>query len=112
MGSGMKRGGKFFVERRMYARGVAIHLVEDLPNGCCRIAKPVEFEPVLEDGAAISDPFMLLRDEQAQQLMDELWMAGYRPAKGSQGEGEREAMKAHLCDMRAMVKKLAKVDLP
>jgi len=46
---------------------------------------------------------MQLRDEQAQDLMDKLWQAGYRPTEGKGSAGALAATERHLEDMRRLV---------
>ena len=45
-------------------------------------------------------PFLSLRDDEAQQLMDELWRTGIRPSNGVGNEGQLAATQAHLKDMQ------------
>lgn len=46
---------------------------------------------------------MQLSDAQAQELMDRLWQAGYRPAEGKGSAGALAATERHLEDMRRLV---------
>jgi hypothetical protein len=54
---------------------------------------------------------MRITPENAQALMNDLWHAGLRPF-GEGNAGQIHAMKRHLGDMRAIVAKTIKVDLP
>lgn len=48
-------------------------------------------------------PSVLLSDEAAEQLMDELWQAGYRPkSQPAHAQGQLEATERHLADMRKL----------
>jgi hypothetical protein len=49
-----------------------------------------------------AQPFMRLGAEQAQQLMDELWRCGIRPAEGAGSVGQLGATERHLADMRTI----------
>ena len=51
----------------------------------------------------IPPPAMQLMDAQAQDLMDKLWAAGYRPTEGSGSAGSLAATERHLEDMRQLV---------
>lgn len=51
----------------------------------------------------MTEPTLVIKAEQAQQLIDELWAAGLRPNNGEGGLAQVDAIKAHLADMRALV---------
>ncbi len=57
-------------------------------------------------------PDILLSAESAQQLMDELWHVGLRPSEGSGSAGSLAATQRHLNDMRSIVGKFLKTELP
>ena len=67
-------------------------------------AKPMEFTALTsEDDYTEPPPAFTLHNEQAQQFMDELWRAGFRPTEGSGSAGSLAATERHLADMRALV---------
>lgn len=67
-------------------------------------AQPLEFRELkAEDEGAEMQPAFAMRGEQAQQFMDELWRAGFRPTEGSGSAGSLAATERHLADMRALV---------
>ena len=47
-----------------------------------------------------------------QVLMDDLWSCGVRPTEGRGSAGQLDAVQGHLGDMRRVVQKLLKVELP
>lgn len=49
------------------------------------------------------DPTFRMDRAEAQQLMDELWQCGVRPANGVGNVGELDATKKHLSDMQRLV---------
>lgn len=53
----------------------------------------------IPDGADCR-PTMELIESQAQQLMDDLWQCGVRPAEGSGSAGQLTSVQYHLEDMR------------
>lgn len=55
---------------------------------------------------------MAMTPTSAQQLMDELWHVGLRPTEGTGSAGSLAATQRHLSDMRAIVGKQLKVELP
>ena len=58
------------------------------------------------------ETFGMLTLEAAQQLANDLWAAGLRPAQGKQSEGQISATQTHLADMRAIAFAILKVDKP
>jgi len=56
-----------------------------------------------EDQGTEVEPVFSLKDEQAQNLMDELWRVGLRPSEGSGSAGSLAATERHLADMRHLV---------
>lgn len=48
-------------------------------------------------------PFMKLHKKTMQDLFNQLWREGFRPADGTGNSGHIEAMKYHLEDMRKLV---------
>lgn len=56
-----------------------------------------------EEEGMEAPPMFSLRDEQAQNLMDELWRIGLRPSEGSGSAGSLAATERHLADMRHLV---------
>jgi len=65
-----------------------------------------EIQPVTEESWS-REPFMpVLEDDQAQELMDELWRCGVRPSDGRRTDEAMGAIGAHLTDMRDMAMRL------
>ena len=62
-------------------------------------------EPIImtKSNDIISQPTFSLYIEQAQLLMDDLWMAGLRPTEGTGSAGSLAATQKHLEDMRTLV---------
>lgn len=69
-------------------------------DGRRRATQIVEGERI-ERGQYV-EPTFRLHGESAQQLMDDLWAAGFRPTEGRQSEGMASAQASHLADMRAI----------
>ena len=62
------------------------------------VVKDIIFEPV-EEGI-YTYPSLTISSHMAQQLMDELWVAGLRPSEGTGSAGSLAATQKHLEDMR------------
>jgi hypothetical protein len=97
----------FHLEVANYGRSVNLFAqTSDFARGdrLYRLA-PVKFEQITEDEhfAAAPRPALTMLPQQAQQLMDELYRVGFRPAHGGLGDAERAAMSRHLEDMRRLV---------
>lgn len=54
------------------------------------------------DGEMVTPAFSL-EPKAVQQLMDDLWMCGYRPSEGTGSAGQLSAVEYHLEDMRKLV---------
>ena len=109
----MKRGMQVWVERPSFTqRGVRLAFFQGFPDGTGEVVTgfTVEKREQGEEYAPPDEGMVRLDDMAAQLLMDDLWRMGYRPT--SEGtEGQAAAMRGHLNDMRAIVSKLANVDL-
>lgn len=62
----------------------------------------MEFEVDDKQGVYI-EPTFHLSYENAQQLMDDLWVCGLRPSEGTGSAGALAATQKHLEDMRKLV---------
>lgn len=98
------------IERRLFCRKEAIFddnisfFLRERGNGQTYLAEPIVMK--LQDESAICvvpDPTFVLRAEEAQALMDSLWMCGLRPSEGSGSAGAMAATQKHLEDMRTLV---------
>jgi len=87
---------RFFVQPAPWARGCELYIQHDG-------AWVQHVECVQVDGRTIPPVAMQLRDEQAQDLIDKLWQAGYRPTEGKGSAGALAATERHLEDMRRLV---------
>ena len=58
---------------------------------------------VEHDISSVPERLVMLDREEAQQLMDELWNAGIRPAGATGSIGQLSAVQYHLEDMRKLV---------
>lgn len=56
-----------------------------------------------EDAGMKIEPTFALSESAVQELMDDLWAAGFRPSKGSDNRGHLEAVQNHLSDMQRIV---------
>lgn len=75
-----------------------------------RIKTPAQISSILgivvpHTPGEYSEPFIRLKRDEAQQLMDELWNAGVRPVGAAGSMGQLEAIKYHLEDMRKLALK-------
>ena len=68
------------------------------------VAQQVQFKQLTEEEAVIEGAHaMVLKRDDLQSLMDELWTVGIRPTEGTGSAGSLAATQAHLNDMRALV---------
>ncbi|HJV52833.1 MAG TPA: hypothetical protein VJ652_15300 [Noviherbaspirillum sp.] len=95
--------GKLIIRANLPAWGDQIELRAAYDSGAASLGviQPVKVEQ-MEEGSYIA-PFLLLKRDCAQQLMDELWGCGLRPSEGSGSAGALAATERHLEDMRSLV---------
>ena len=104
-----------FVERVNFGRKLDIRIAITHADGTISVFQPSTLHRTHDleaEHQEMGRPFISLKPESAQKLADELWNAGVRPTQSLQSVGASEATGRHLNDMRAMVAKLAKVELP
>jgi hypothetical protein len=90
---------------------VLLHAPPRYPGDHHYKATNVSFEP-WDVATEAADYTFKLRHDSPQKLMDELWKAGIRPSSGEGSVGQLAATEYHLKDMRAIVQKYLKTDLP
>ena len=103
--SAVERGKRFHIERRPWDATFGLHMIVKEVSGALHEATCVTLQ-TREDGAALAPPFLALEHDEAQMLFNELWQAGLRPTTEIGSEGERQALKAHITDLRGVVKAL------
>jgi hypothetical protein len=87
---------RIFVQPNVCAQAVDLYIQY---NG----AWVQRFECVQVEDWDVKPVAMQLPDCQAQDLMDKLWMAGFRPTEGKGSAGALAATERHLEDMRKLV---------
>lgn len=92
---------EFRAERSGWQRRVHFWVV-DRGNQQTAVAEPLTFRFV-DNRNEMTDPSFTVEDDEAQQLMDELWRCGLRPTEGSGSAGSLAATERHLEDMRRLV---------
>lgn len=83
--------------REIWNDSIDVHMAERNPRGLY-VAQPLTF--IEQPEGAIHDPFLRLRLEDAQRLIDELWNCGLRPSEGTGSAGSLRATEKHLADMQ------------
>jgi len=78
--------------------GVDIYIWQKLSDSRIGIAQPIMFKAISE--GELSEKALNISNESAQQLMDELWLCGYRPTEGTGSAGALAATQKHLEDMK------------
>lgn len=58
------------------------------------------------------EPLLILKHEQAQMLMEQLWSAGVRPSQAAGSIGQLASVEKHLADMRALTSHVLQCKLP
>lgn len=92
---------EIMARREDWNDGVSIYIRQRIYGVEQSFAKPIVFEKS-EEGIR-PEPAVILKIQQAQQLMDELWQCGLRPTEGTGSAGSLAATQRHLEDMRSLV---------
>lgn len=94
---------RWFLESRPFARGVYLYVAQESDQGLrhVQITLTVADQP-LRDGFMVPES-AFLTERDCQDLMNELWRLGIRPANGQGAGAHVEAINAHLQDMRRLV---------
>jgi len=96
-----------FCQKEVWQRGVKFWFRHTYNAGgeiTVSIAEPLTLRTVNEGERFIEpQPSLSMRDEEAQQLVDELWRLGFRPTEGTGSAGSLAATERHLADMRHLV---------
>ena len=82
-----------------FNKSVSFAIFDD--GNCPGMATSIEFTTV--DDYAETTPLFETSLEMTQQLMNDLWRCGFRPTNQVGYEGQLEAVKNHLADMRTLV---------
>ncbi len=106
---------KFLIRRdEIFGQELWLRMYANAANGDIILPEPISFKTHKRDEglAMVSQADMILTPTSAQQLMDELWHCGMRPTEGTGSAGSLAATQRHLGDMRSLVAKLLKTELP
>lgn len=90
-------GVSVFARSNPYGFGLSLHIVSATDRTGCRGVLMEKIDAGMEMPTAL-----VLRREQAQELMDSLWNVGVRPTEGMGSAGSFAAQAAHLSDMRSI----------
>ncbi len=78
------------------------------PDGRRAIPARAQLEQLAPDDPRLDmhmEPFIRLKHDDLQRLMDALWHAGIRPSEGQGSAGQLAAVQAHLKDMQDITQK-------
>lgn len=84
-------------QRELWTDMIAIHMAERKPFGLF-VAQAATFTE--QPDGSFHEPFLRLRLDDAQRLMNELWDCGLRPSEGTGSAGSLKATENHLADMK------------
>ena len=89
---------EIYAQRVWMKNSIDIAIIEQRQAGSF-IAAPVAMVE-FDNTAHRTHPTLSLRNEEAQMLMDQLWVCGLRPTEGTGSAGSLAATERHLEDMR------------
>ncbi len=99
----MKQPIKFFATLRDFGHNIALNIGQQLTDNRFAVAQPILMDAHDVDSMYPDAPALSLTQDEAQQLMDELFRIGIRPSDGSGSAGQMAATEKHLEDMRRLV---------
>lgn len=99
------------LERRDYQQEVAVWIGEERNEGAY-FQPHLLLEPTAQPFRLPPEPTLRLTDDQGQQLVNQLWRAGFRPSEAVSSTGEREAMREHIKDLRGVIDRLFLISVP
>ncbi len=102
----MSRKREIQAQRARWNTGIELLLIERAGDKVSVGSQVVM--TTLAEGEGIVEPTVLLTNDAAQFLIDELWRCGLRPTEGTGSAGSLEAVERHLRDMRAVAVGLLK----
>lgn len=93
----------FHAVRQFYNNKIELHAAFKQENGDLAIFQPPVLDRIEAGLAYFQRPFIAMAHEEAQRLVDELWLAGIRPSEGTGSAGSLAATERHLKDMQRIV---------
>ncbi len=106
---------EFHLHQNFACGGFSLHVIHrGGPLGSdIGVARELIFDRLADDSSAhYTPPVTVIRHDEAQQLMDELWRVGVRPSEGTGSAGSLRQAEAHIASLRAIAFKLAGVEDP
>ena len=97
-------GVKIRVNKPQWGAGVEVLITQG-----DRIAASITMEK--HDQEAMCSPTFSIGETEAQELIDALWSAGFRPSEGSGSAGSLKATEKHLSDMRRIAMKSLEIEV-
>lgn len=92
----------FRLQRNPWHPGIGLSIATERADGLMFVATSIRMEELDESNPVSSNPLLTIRPEDAQALMDELWIIGLRPSEGSGSAGSLAATERHLSDMKTI----------
>lgn len=99
---------EILAQLKAWGRGVELLIIQHTDYGAF-VTPPPPDSVKAEDGV-IPEPTLVITNQEAQQLMDELWRCGFRPTEGSGSAGSLAATERHLKDMQTITLGLLRKD--
>ena len=98
------KGSKWYAERRMVSDRIELHCLHEDERGRHYVEFGEGTITQLDDqvGAYRGSPSLALSEDEAQQIMNELWLVGLRPKDGAGALAHVESLQSHLADLRAV----------
>lgn len=107
---------RWYIERQLIHNRLALfHIIEGRDGNPSQLvtftAKATPMDPATMVDS-IEGPAWAWTPDEAQQIMDQLWLAGIRPQDGRGSGAQVEALQDHLGDLRTLLWKASGIPSP
>jgi len=96
------KGSKWFVERQIQYDRLAVHCIHEDERGRFYVEFREQIVDMHPAEARVGEPTLSWTNDEAQQIMNELWLAGLRPKDGAGALAHVESLQSHLSDLRTV----------
>lgn len=91
---------RVYAQKQDFGRVVTLMFVKENKDGSFQVLGKTGFTDFAQGAYVESDKAVTITSEATQELMDRLWICGFRPSEGTGSAGQAAAMQEHIKDLR------------